>query len=60
MRLYGITPSNLASLIVAENWQGMEEKGRLVYEGDVDGLEIGAVLAYDDMDTVITVYDLEA
>ena len=47
-------------MIVPENWQGVEEKGNLVYEGDVGGLGIGAVLAHDDMDTVITVYDLEA
>jgi hypothetical protein len=59
MRLYGVTPSDARGLIVAENWQGVEEKGNLIYEGEVGGMQIGAVLACDDMDTVITVYDLE-
>jgi len=60
MRLYRVRPSDVRGLIVSENWQGVEEKGNLVYEGEVGGVRIGAVLAHDDMDTVITVYDLEA
>jgi hypothetical protein len=59
MRLYGITVSDMEKLIAPANWQGVEERGNLIYEGDVGAMRIGAVLAFDDMDIVITVYDLE-
>jgi hypothetical protein len=60
MRLYGIASSDVKLLLVVENWRGVEEKGNLIYEGEVAAVRIGAVLAHDDMNTVITVYDLDA
>jgi hypothetical protein len=60
MRFYGLAESDVARLIVPENWQGVEGRGNLIYEGKVGAMRIGAVLAFDDMDTVITVYDLDA
>lgn len=60
MRLYGLAESDMAGLIVPENWQGVEERGNLIYEGKAGPMRIGAVLAFDDMGTVITVYDLDA
>jgi hypothetical protein len=59
MRLYGITASDLVSLIASENRRGVDERGNLIYVGTVRAMRIGAVLACDDLDTVITVYDLD-
>ncbi len=60
MRLYGISHDQIVDLVVPPNRRGVEKRGNLVYSANVGGVRIKAVIAEDDMDTVITVYDLDA
>ena len=60
MRLYAITSSDVTKLIVSDHLRGVAGRGNLLYEGEIRGRRIAAVLASDDMDTVVTVYDMEA
>lgn len=60
MRLYGISRDQIVDLVAPPNRRGVDRRGNPVYSGVVGGLRIKAVLAWDDMETVITVYDLEA
>ena len=47
-------------MISPENLAGEDPAGNLLYVGKIRDLAICAVLALDDLTTVITVYDLEA
>jgi hypothetical protein len=59
MRLYGVTQEEVAALLVPSGEGGEEERGNPLYKGEIRGMRICAVLALDDLTTVITVYDLE-
>ena len=60
MRLYGISRDQVVDLVASPNRHGVEGRGNVVYSGAAGGMRIKAVLAGDDMETIITVYDLES
>jgi hypothetical protein len=60
MRLYGITQAEVSEIISPANRAGVDRDGNLLYMGKIRDLSMCGVLALDDLDTVITVYDSEA
>jgi hypothetical protein len=60
MRLCGVSGEEVLEMISPENSAGEDRDGNLLYVGTIRDLSICAVLALDDLTTVITVYDLEA
>jgi len=60
MRFCGVTQDEVLAIISSSNLVGEDPDGNLLYAGTVGDLSICAVLAIDDLATVITVYDLEA
>ena len=60
LRLYGVTPDEVLEIISSANQAGEDWRGNQRYIGKIGGLSICVVRAYDDLTTVITVYDLEA
>lgn len=60
MRLCGITQEEVAGIVSSRHRAGEDGDGNLLYVGTIRDLSICVVLALDDLDTVITVYDLEA
>jgi hypothetical protein len=59
MRLCGVSGAEVLGIISSDNRAGEDPAGNLLYVGKIRGLSICAVLALDDLTTVITVYDLE-
>jgi hypothetical protein len=60
MRLCDVAQEEIEELVCPQNRVGEDPDGNLLYVGAVRSLSVCVVLALDDLDTVITVYDLEA
>jgi hypothetical protein len=60
MRLYGIARHDAQSVVSVESQVDADEDGNPIFVRRVNGRLLCLVLALDDMNTVITVYDLEA
>ena len=60
MRLCGVTQEEIAKVVCPQNRAGEDPNGNLLYVGAIRSLSVCVALALDDLDTVITVYDLEA
>lgn len=60
LRLYDIAQSDALSVVSAESQVDTDEDGNPIFVRRVRGRLLCLILALDDMNTVITVYDLEA
>ncbi len=59
MRLKGLSQDDVLAMFSPENRNGEDPRGNLFYDKEIRGTCFRAVLALDDLTTVITVYDLE-
>lgn len=60
MRWKGLSSDDVLAMFLPENRNGEDSRGNLLYDKEIRGTCFRAVLACDDLATVITVYDLEA
>jgi hypothetical protein len=60
MRLYGVTRNEVLAIVSPANRDGVDHHGNPRYIGTIRDLSVCVIRAYDDLTTVITVYDLEA
>jgi hypothetical protein len=60
MRWKGLSADDVLAMFTPENRNGEDGRGNLFYDKEIRGTRFRAVLALDDLTTVITVYDLEA
>jgi hypothetical protein len=59
MRFEGLSRDDVSEMLVSANRNGEDARGNLFYDKEIRGGHFRAVLARDDLVTVITVYDLE-
>ena len=60
MRSNRLSRDDVLEMFSPENRNGEDPRGNLFYDKEIRGTCFRAVLALDDLATVITVYDLEA
>lgn len=60
MRSNGLSRDDVLEMLSPENRHGADPRGNPFYDKEIRGKRFRAVLALDDLLTVITVYDLEA
>jgi hypothetical protein len=59
MRWKGLSSDDVLAMFSPENRNGEDPRGNLFYDKEIRGVSFRAVLAADDLTTVITVYPLE-
>jgi hypothetical protein len=59
MRWKGLSQDEVLAMFSPENRNGEDPRGNLFYDKEIRGIRFRAVLAVDDLTTVITVYPLE-
>jgi hypothetical protein len=60
MRSSGLSGDDVLEMLSPENRNGTDPRGNLFYDKRIRGRYFRAVIALDDLETIITVYDLEA
>jgi hypothetical protein len=60
MRLHALSRDEVLGIVSTTNRNGEDPDGNPLYVKEIRGTRFRAVLALDDMSTIITVYDLEA